>query len=205
MRNKIFVTMLIIISVFTIVSCNNSYMTRSLDVSAEDVALLTIFSDDGTNESTWLTRNYGHSFLSITNIGDNDLTIGDMIVPKDESITIGLWSIMEHFGIWYNIESNYIKEYNKYNNRVSITIGINKDDISKINEVIKKNAVWTPWYNCSKFAIDVWNVVATDSEKINSALFVSPGYLVKEIKNFDEFELNRDCITSTTVRYFGEV
>ena len=204
MKHKIFILILIIIFSLPIVACNNNYKDRSLNVSSDDIALLTLFSDDGKNESNFLARNYGHSFLSVTNVSDSTLMIGDMAIATNETITIGLWSILEHFGIWYNIESNYIKETNKYNGRLSITIGLNNEDITKVNDIIKKNAAWTPWYNCSKFALDIWNSVATDSEIINSALFVSPSYLVNEIKKFDTYETNKACETTTIVRYYGE-
>lgn len=205
MKKKIFILILIAILSFPIVACNNTYIERKLDISTSDIALLTLYSDDGKNESNFLARNYGHSFVAITNIGSEIITTGDMPVTTNETITIGLWSILEHFGIWYNVESNYIKETNKYNGRLSITIGLSQDDIAKINQIIGKNASWTPWYNCSKFALDIWNSVATESEKIYTKLFTSPGYLVKEIKNFSNYETNKICETSTQVRYYGEV
>ena len=128
-----------------------------------------------------------------------------MVVNPGETITVGLWSVFEHFGVWYNIESNYIKEHNKYAERVSITIGVNVEDILKMSKTIEENDAWTPLYNCSKFALEVWNNVANENEKIESKLFMSPGYLVEEIKGFSGYENVKLCETSTTIRYYGEV
>ena len=47
--------------------------------------------------------------------------------------------------------------------------------------------------------------VAVDGEKIQSKFFMSPGYLVDEIKKFEGCESVRSCETSTTIRYYGEV
>ena len=209
MIKKILSTILIIVAFFTVSGCANSQTVsgrvRELNVSESDVALLTIFSDNGKGESNWLTRNYGHSFFTVTNLSNKELIVGDVVVNPSDTIAVGLWSIYEHFGVWYNVESNYIKEHNKYAQRVSLTIGISLEDIYSITEVIKNNDLWTPLYNCSKFALDVWNTVASENEKIDTKLLMSPGYLVEEIKKFAGYEDVRPCNTSNIVRYYGEV
>ena len=206
MIKRFLAVILILFAVVAISGCSKEdKRVRSLNVSSDDIALLTLFSDNGKEDSFFLARNYGHTFLSITNKSENAFVVGDMEVSPNSTITIGLWSVLEHFGVWYNLESNYIKEHNKYSERVSITIGITKEDISEINDIIKKNNTWTPWYNCSCFALDIWNNVATDSEKITKSMFVSPGYLVKEIKKFDAHEKGRICEANTPIRYYGEV
>lgn len=209
MVRKIVSIILIMMAMFTFAGCKSSLVSgnvaRELSVDSSDMALLSIFSDNGKGESNFLTRNYGHSFLSVTNLSEENLLVGDMLVMPNETIAVGLWSIFEHFGVWYNIESNYIKEHNKYAERVSLTIGINKDDVAKISEVIKNNNAWTPLYNCSKFALEVWNSVAMENERIESKLLMSPGYLVEEIVKFSGHEESRACNTSEVVRYYGEV
>lgn len=206
MVKKIIVLFLIMFSVFSLTSCNsNNYKDRSLKIDLNDSAILSICADNGKGESTFLSRNYGHAFLAITNISTDSFIIGDQEVESGETITVGLWSIVEHFGVWFNVESNYIKERDKYNTRVSANIGIELAEIEKINEVIKNNDKWNPLYNCSKFALDIWNLVAEQhSEKINVPMFVSPSYLVDEIKRFKDHEFKQVFETSTNVRYYGE-
>jgi len=207
MIKRLLAVSLIFVAMFSFVGCSDvdTPASKTLGIEMQDVALLTLFSDNGKGDSNWLVRNYGHTFLSVENISNNAFAVGDMVVNPGENITIGLWSVFEHFGVWYNIESNYIKEHNKYDERVSITIGVNLEDITKISGIIKDNDAWTPLYNCSKFALDVWNTVAVDSEKIQSKFFMSPGYVMDEIKKFEGFDSVKTCETSTTIRYYGEV
>lgn len=190
-------------SIMPLTACKDD-RDRELRVGDSDVALLSIFADDGESESNFLLRNYGHAFLSIENISSREFTVGDMTVGVGETITIGLWNIIEHFGVWYNVEGNYISEYDKYSNRVSLTIGIGLEDIHKINKIVDKSDRWNPLFNCSKFALKVWNEVAEDSEKIDSKLIVSPSYLVDEIVKFDLYEKSKECVTDNKIRYYKE-
>ena len=208
MIKRFLAIILIMLAIIPLAGCDRSEaepVNKTLSVASDDVALLTLFSDNGKGESNWLVRNYGHTFLAVSNISENAFAVGDMVVNPGETITVGLWSVFEHFGVWYNIESNYIKEHNKYAERVSITIGITLDDVSKMSSVIKENDAWTPLYNCSKFALEVWNNVANENEKIESKFFMSPGYLVDKMKAFSGYENVKPCETSTIVRYYGEV
>lgn len=188
----------------TILSACDKRSERKLNVASDDVALLSIFADDGKSESNFLLRNYGHAFLSITNTSDSPFTVGDREVNPNDTITVGLWNVLEHFGVWYNIESNYIAEYDKYTHRVSLTIGITLEDIAEISKTIDGSDRWSPFFNCSTFAMKVWNKVAEESEKINSKLLVSPGYLVNEITKFDEYEKNRECVTDKNIKFYKE-
>ena len=202
---KIILTLTLIICMFSFVGCqNNSQRIRELNINNTDVAVLTIFADNGDSESSFLYKNYGHSFLSIENVSLNNFVVGDRIVLPNETITIGLWPIKEHFGIWFNVESNYINEYNKYSERVSISVGINLDDIAKVSKIIDENDNWTPMFNCSSFSLKVWNSVAQDSEKLNVGGFISPNNLVKEIKLFKNYEIARECKTTTNISYYKE-
>ena len=194
---------LIIISIVFFHGCKDDRV-RTLSVDSSDVALISIVADDGKKDSNIILRNYGHAFLVIENISQDILVIGDREVLPLESITIGLWNIKEHFGIWYNIESNYISEYNKYRNRVLITIGINLEDIDSINSEIRACDKWTPIFNCSTFATKLWNLVAEEDEKINDKLLLSPSYLVKEITKFKGHERQKEIITNKNIFYYGE-
>ena len=103
---------LIIISIVFFHGCKDDRV-RTLSVDSSDVALISIVADDGKKDSNIILRNYGHAFLVIENISGENIVVGDREIAPKERVTIGLWNIKEHFGIWYNIESNYISEYNK--------------------------------------------------------------------------------------------
>lgn len=203
MKKYIIVLLLTIMSIVTFSGCGTN-RERELYVAPDDVALLSIYADNGASESNFFVRNLGHAFLSVENISSASFNVGDREVKPSETITVGLWSILEHFGVWYNVESNYIKEHNKYNTRVSITIGISLDDLDKVSKIIDENNKWTPLYNCSKFALEIWNAVAQDSEKIDAKFITSPSYLVNEISKFEEYEKNRPCDTDQVIRYYKE-
>lgn len=205
MKKNILVFLLVVLTLFTFSGCEKNNRVRALTVENDDIALLSIFSDDGKSESSFFLRNYGHAFLSVTNISGEAFVVGDQEVMPDETITIGLWNVLNHYGVWYNIESNYIDEYSKYPERVSLTIGIDGNDIKTISDIIDKNDRWTPLFNCSKFALKAWNSVAEESERIDNKLFVSPGYLVEEISKFECFEKARECVTAKNVRFYKEV
>ena len=200
---KFFVVFCLIICMFSFVGCSNTdNRIRELNVDDSDIAILTIFSDNGDEETNFLYKSYGHAFLSLENISSTNIEFANVTVKPNETIAIGLWSIFEHFGVWFNVESNYIKEYNKYGERVSLSIGITSSDIQKILQVIDENDNWTPLYNCSKFALDVWNTVAQETEKLNDTGFISPNKLVKEIKLFKQHEKLKELITSDEICYY---
>lgn len=194
---------LIILCSFIFVSCDK-YTYGNLNVKGNDVALLSIFSDDGKKDSSLFIKNYGHAFLSVTNISDNSFNIGGRMVDVGETITVGLWNILEHFGVWFNVDGNYISQYSKYSNRVSLTIGISNDDLNTLNDVIDDSDKWNVFFNCSAFAITCWNSVAGEGEKLNTRCIVSPSYLTKEISKFDEYEFNREVQTDNKIMYYKE-
>lgn len=201
---KILIIVLTFLFLPNIVGCSSKYKDRETSLSSEDDAILTIFADNGDSDSKFLFKQYGHAFLTITNVGTRSFIVGDRQVQPDETITIGLWPIKEHFGVWFNLESNYINEYNKYSQRVSISIGIDLKDIDKITELIDENDKWNVFFNCSKFAVKTWNLVAEENEKIEEKFFVSPNYLHNEIKFFKDYKFAEDIKTSNFVSFYKE-
>jgi len=202
---KIIFMLTLFLFCFSVVGCGKTEERyRDLQIESTDVALLTIVSDNGDDETNFLTKYYGHAFLAITNIKSQEFVVGDRKVAPNETITFGLWPIQEHFGVWFNVESNYINEYNKYAQRVSLTIGVDLEDIEKICTIIDNNNKWTLFYNCSDFACEIWNSVAEEFEKLNVNNFVSPNDLVKEIKLFKNYEFNKVFNTNDVVTYYKE-
>ena len=171
-------------------------------VEADDIAKLSLFSYNGKGESTWGLMNLGHSFLSFENISDENISILDKVIAPNETISIGTWSILEHFGVWYNVESVYIETTDKYNGRVSATIGVNSEDLEKIVSFISKKDKWNPINNCSYFALNLWNTVAKESEYINTPLIYTPTYIAEELAKFDSYEYNKPIPSSSKLGYF---
>lgn len=202
---KIFGILLIcilIISSISLVACKDKNRDYSLKIEDGDIAKLSLFTFNGDGEGKLGLMNLGHAFLSIENISDETITLLDKDIDAGETIAIGTWSILEHFGVWYNVESNYIVQHNKYDGRLSITIGIDDEDISTLCEFISTHDRWNPLFNCSNFALNLWNTVAENSEKIDKPLIYTPSYIAEEMKKFEGFEKNKAIPTEDTMGYF---
>lgn len=185
------------------VACDTPVKQKT-EIQAGDTALLTIFTFDGKKESTLGLANLGHSFLSLENISDHTITIAGVDIPVGKTLAIGTWSISSHFGVWYNVESNYITEYNKYDGRLSITTGITDEDVDKLTKYINNHDYWTPLTNCSCFALNMWNEVVSDGEKLPKPLIYNPAHIAKCIRNFESYETNKELITDSQFYYFQD-
>lgn len=168
------------------------------------VANLSIVSFDGSGESQLGLPNLGHSFIVIKNTSSQELIAGNYPLAPNEEVCIGTWSIKEHFGVWYNVESNYINYNNKYDGRVSVTQQISLEELNSISNFIANHNKWSALKNCSYFAINLWNSIAQESEKLSTYLIYKPAKLVNELKQFNEFNINQIFNTSTDVGYFLE-
>lgn len=189
-------------SILLLTSCGASNREYSVSVDTGDVALLTLYTFDGKSESKAGLMNLGHTFLSVENTSSQDIKVGKVTLAPNKAVTIGAWSIKAHFGVWYNVESLYIKDCNKYDGRVSITAGINQDDLAKISEFIANHDIWTPYRNCSNFALNLWNTVATDTEELVKPVIYSPSKIRRELNKFDTCQTNRKIETDDQMFYF---
>ena len=201
MKKFLTLIFILIICIIPITGCNQS-KEYSAEINPDDIALLTIFSFDGKSESKWGLMNLGHAFLMIENVSDNSLDIVDTTLDSNKAMCIGTWSIREHFGVWYNVESNYYNHYNKYDGRVSVTIGLSEQELDTLCEFIVGNDRWNPLNNCSKFALNAWNSVATEQERLIKPLIYTPGNIVNQLKQFENFEINRPMNTDNNFGYF---
>jgi len=211
---KIFAIFLIFLSLFSFCCASKTPKTREVVAISDGVATLTIFSYNGSGESRFGIKNLGHSFLCLTNTTENTITLAGKELAPNEELYFGAWSLSVHFGIWYNVESNYIEFYNKYNGRVSVDKQINNAELEKISDFILENDTWSPLNNCSKFAIRLWNKIAKDSEKLTLNFINTPANLIEELKTFENYKVNKplshyeDCgyfsgITDETFEFIG--
>lgn len=203
---RIFALSILIVTILifstTITACKSNPDKYTSSITDTDIAKLSIFSFNGESESKLGLLNLGHAFLSIENISEENIELLNKTIKPNETITIGTWAVIEHFGVWYNIESNYILQHNKYDGRDSATIGINEKDIESIANFIAIKDKWNPLENCSHFALSLWNTVAESSEKINNPFIHTPSYISKELKKFDSYQYNKPIITETKMGYF---
>lgn len=183
-------------------ACEKTDKEYKININNTDIAYVSLFTYSGEGETSYGLVNLGHSFLSIENISTSDITLYNYTIPAGETITIGTWSLSKHFGIWFNIESNYIVNRNKYDGRYSVTTGVSVEDINKLNDFMSSHDKWGCLKNCSYFAQSFWNEIAEESEFIPYKPIFTPKYLEEEIQKFEEHEYNREIITNDTCYYF---
>lgn len=194
---------IIVLSVmFIFCGCSSTPVVRKTTIKDTDIAYISLFTFDGKSESTMGLMNLGHSFLSLENVSSEPIKIANVSIDPGKTIAIGTWSIKAHFGVWYNVESNYIKDYNKYDGRLSITTGIGSEDIEKVSDFILSHDYWNPLQNCSYFALNLWNEIAEDGEKLDSMAIFSPSAIANQIKTFESYDVNKEIITDSKFHYF---
>lgn len=189
-----------LIVICTIFVCSCSSQKVSITPIEDSVATMTIVSFDGESESVMGLMNLGHAFIAIENNSEEDILVGKYNLKSGRVVTIGTWSILEHFGVWYNVESNYIEYCDKYNGRVSLSKQINKDDLEKITTFINDNDKWNIFRNCSYFAVNLWNSVAKSGESFNVGR--TPSAIAKSIKLSDGYNQNQTFAVSSSMGYF---
>lgn len=187
---------------FIFCGCSSTPVVRKTTIKDTDIAYISLFTFDGKSESTMGLMNLGHSFLSLENVSSEPIKIANVSIDPGKTIAIGTWSIKAHFGVWYNVESNYIKDYNKYDGRLSITTGIGSEDIEKVSDFILSHDYWNPLQNCSYFALNLWNEIAEDGEKLDSMAIFSPSAIANQIKTFESYDVNKEIITDSKFHYF---
>lgn len=202
---KIILAIIVIVVASTILSaCGNKNRSYKASIIDTDPALLSIFTYDGKGESTYGLANLGHSFLTIENISEEPFYLANKKVEAGETVAFGTWSILDHFGVWYNVESNYIDEYNKYDGRVSVTQSVTLEDIDAMSEYIYEHDTWNPLTNCSCFALNIWNLVSHDDEILDKLLIYTPTKIANQLKQFDTYEINKEIITDDEFGYFDK-
>ena len=116
-----------VVDYFSLSGCIRDICLEEPPGGGGDVGLvgeLKIFSDGSANSGSsgsGLSSLYGsHSFITFRNMSSSNITFGKYSVPPQTGITIGTFGNREeHSGVWYNLESHYISNYNSNENRVT--------------------------------------------------------------------------------------
>lgn len=182
--NKICIIMLIALVSVVVKSVGDTNKVNAKKV--DDIATLTIFSYDGKSECKNGINAYGHSFLSLKNNSSKMINVYGYQLETGKTVFFSWWAVDKHMGIWFNLEPNYIKLYNRYETRYSVSIDLNIGDIETLNTFLSQNDYYTPLNNCSKMTLKCWNEVAEENEKIKIKFLTTPNYVVSKIKTFDE-------------------
>lgn len=159
---------------------------------SQSVAIITLYSYSGKSETKNLIRSYGHTFISLENISAETLEpMCGVKVASNEAITFSWWATDKHMGIWFNIEPNYIKLFEKYNGRVSLSRRIDREQFEAIRNYLDRNDRYTLMSNCAKNCAAVWNLCACKSDHISVRGFQTPKALCNKLRSFGGFDNDR--------------
>lgn len=151
---------------------------------AAKVATVRVFADPtkSTVGSSGLEINLGtHAWITVSNISDNNITVGKFSVAPGKTMALGTWGNQsEHIGLWYNLESYKIKNNSAYGNRVSLRVDITSSSLSTLNSHMIGRDKWTRTNNCSSFAVTSWNKIC--STTLSAGVINTPLNLANSIK-----------------------
>ncbi len=168
------------------------------DDAGEKVCRINLFASNGSYDKKFLLLNLGHAFISVENITDEEIMVGEYALAENEEITLSLWPVTGHMGVWYNIESNMINTTDKYSDRVSVSFDIGRGTLEKINSFLSEASAWSIFYNCSSFTLDIYNII-TGSDY--SPPVVTPATLIKIFEGH-ECEVGRQIALNDNVGYY---
>ena len=155
--------------------------------------IFTITTYDGKTESGWFVRSLGHTWVSLDNQTGHSVYLRDHEVKDGEIITFSVWATTGHRGVFFNLEAEFIRAYDRYIGRQSLSIPIDESQLADIGDYIENNDRWKPGKNCSYWAMQLWNVLADDAHRLPSPLFFcTPARLQKILREFDGVETDKD-------------
>lgn len=132
-----------------------------------------------------------------------------MTLKNDETVTIGNYGNLSfHKGTIYNLDSYKVNVLNEMKGRVSISMGINLDQLTKLNSFINNHDTWLPTYNCSSFVEDAWNLVSNDKVSAHenyNYLVYKPEILVNSIKSYSNYETDKYIKNNSNVEYYDNL
>ncbi len=140
--------------------------------------------------SPTLSRYNGHSWIYIKNLSGDDIEILDYTVKDGAGISFGTTGSpkMSSTGIWVNLEG-----YNRYYlENLSITADIYKEDLEYLEVYLNNHNKWTLLYNCTTFALGIWNNSYAGQE--NPVYAISPLSLYARLSKMQNVEINREYI-----------
>lgn len=197
-----FLILILFVSVFIISGCAPDETPKIIVDKDDYVGEFSLFTHTGTGDTLPLIFNLGHSFLSFTNTSNEVINISTYTCQPNETVCIGTWSISTHFGVWYNVESNYDICNKRYDGRLSISKKIDSQDVTKLTKFIEEHNTWNPLQNCSYFALNCWNELAAESEIIAKPIIYTPTHIASQIKLFSGYKLNKEMVTESNFGYF---
>lgn len=196
----LFLGMLMLCSLFTVSAAAETAEAEGvvLPPGLEIAGTLTIYSSSSGGSSSASVA--GHAFILFENTSSRNVKIGALTIAPSGSVTFGTWgNKLGHEGIWYNLEAYDINIKGEMDDRVSLSMGVVKENIDTINTLISENDTWSLFNNCSSFAVKIWNSVSVTD--LSAGLPNTPTNLSKSIKKVSGYQTARAVPNATSIGY----
>lgn len=147
----------------------------------------------------------GHAFLTITNVSEQDINVGGLLIAPDTSITVSTrGNRSEHSGIWYNLEGYYKYYLNSsyYQNLYAIQVSLDQNQLDTVNQNLAAADHWSGIYNCTSFSVGMWNAVCSD--KLSAGIPETPADLKADIlQNYADKFVFGPTVPYDYIVYYG--
>ncbi len=108
----------------------------------------------------------GHTWIYVHNNSDKPIQVGYYEVPAGEGVSIGAFSfsVIDGWGLYYNIEAYKENTKGRINRVRSISEDMTASDLETLNAKLKSYPnYWGIIGNCATFAFSMWNAVTGDA------------------------------------------
>lgn len=166
------------------------YRTGTRRSAAADGGLLfSVTAFDGAGESEPFVPSLGHAWAALDNRTDHPVRLNDRVLAPGEQLTVSVWAIGGHFGLYYDLEPAFIRQYGRYAGRRSIAMPIGEGQLRTIEAFLARSDRWTFLHNCSYFTVSLWNALADKDDRLPTQwLMYTPARLRRAIDEFARAE-----------------
>ncbi len=192
------------LSLAMLTSCGEEGEPRTVVPDENAAATVTVFASSGDGERVFGLFNFGHAFLQLTNKSGETLDLCGFSLAAGESATISTWSLTKRFGVWFNVESAFVKQRVKYNDRLSVTAPVTQEGLAEINGYLREKNRWSVTANCTAFTLGLFNLLVAEENKIGIAGLLTPEKLKNEIARFSEHREVEEIVTEGELGYLDK-
>lgn len=102
---------------------------------------------------------FGHVWIYIHNTSDEPFEVGLYTVQPGEGVSLGNFNLTRDDGpgLYYNIES-YCGNLYGLDGTVSVSDKLTRGRLNAVSKVLKIGNHFDPIYNCTGFALTIWNI-----------------------------------------------
>lgn len=102
---------------------------------------------------------FGHVWIYIHNTSDEPFVVGLYTVQPGEGVSLGNFNLSrsDGSGLYYNVESHCGHKYG-IGGTVAVTDALTYGRLKAITETLKIGNHFDPVYNCTGFALTIWNI-----------------------------------------------